>query len=251
MKGFTIVLGIAVVYVLVHQIALLFPAKEEWQHNLGMLFQGLSLSYIAAFIFFYVHNHFPLKRTKKKFRRIINKELSDLWEICFHFTGTLKKYSRAEQLNVKEGNYHETLPLLLKNLPVNVQDVAEDEPVKSGFYKLPLDPWFDELNPPIDVLTEGFHKWSDAISYIDRKANGTLNRILYVQNVVEEETLVDLFDLVKSLEAFLTIAKLYEDKGLKYFDNEYLSKNVINFYQVTNKLRPYNKAYKDPKYNRD
>lgn len=244
MKGFTFLLGCAVFYVLLHQGLLLIPATDQWQYNMGMLFQGLSLSYIAAFIFFYVHSHSPLKSTKKKFQRIINKELSDLWIVCKSLTQMLERHTKAEIEMIDEKNLYKTVPILLRKLPVNLTGVVEEEPEKPGSYKLPPDSRFEELNPPITIMTEGFIKWSDAIKHVDRKVNGSLNRILKIQNVVEEEILIDLFDLVKSIDAFLTVAKLYENVGYAHLDNSYLEDKIINIYEVTNKLRPYNKAYK-------
>ncbi|XKK34415.1 hypothetical protein HFP66_01460 [Bacillus sp. A17A.1] len=64
---------ISLLWAISHQFLLLIPAPSEVFYNLGMLFQAISLSYIAAFLFYLVHNYLPEKEFKKKVERWLMK----------------------------------------------------------------------------------------------------------------------------------------------------------------------------------
>lgn len=246
-----IALIIAVIYVIIHQFLLQIPASGDWQYNLGMLFQALSLSYIAAFLFYLVHNHYPYLRAKKKYQPVITRELSDLWEICNSFTYMMSYHSNVSAYDSSPYNFKNSVPKQLQNLPVNLRKEETEDNIESyrngqKNYTLPPDKEFDEKNKPLRIRELGFDKWGEAIEYVSSNISNTLNKILKLKDVVEEETILKIFDMEKSINDFRIVAKIYEEANNKTFNNGYLEKQFIKFYEGTEELRKYNKTYKDP-----
>lgn len=64
---------ISLLWVFIHQRLLLIPAANEARYNLGMLFQAIALSYIAAFLFYLVHNVYPEMKFKRKWSQLLTK----------------------------------------------------------------------------------------------------------------------------------------------------------------------------------
>ncbi|MEC0694179.1 hypothetical protein [Bacillus atrophaeus] len=249
---FIFALIIGVLYVVIHQFLLLIPANEDWQYNLGMLFQALSLSYIAAFLFYLVHNHYPYLRAKKKYEPVINRELNDLWEICNSLTYAIGHHSKVTAYDSFPYNFNDSVPKQFRNLPVSLKkeetkDITENKDTSvHRSYTLPLDNEFDEKNKPLVIIEMRFDKWSEAIEYVSSNISNTLNKILKLKDVVEEETILKLFDLEKSINDFRIVAKIYEESDYKTFQNGYLEQQFIKFYEGTEELRKYNKKFKAP-----
>ncbi|MGP1906805.1 hypothetical protein ACTSEZ_01450 [Metabacillus sp. JX24] len=247
-----IALGIAVLYVVVHQFLLQIPANGDWQYNLGMLFQALSLSYIAAFVFYLVHNHYPYLKAKKKYEPVINRELNDLWEICNSLTYMMSYHSKVSAYDSWPYDFKNSVPNQLQNLPVKLKNEETEANIKSKnsngqkLYTLPPDKDFDEKSKPLTIRELGFDKWSEAIEYVGSNISTTLNKVLKLKEVLEEETILRIFDLEKSINDFRIVAKIYEDANYKTFKNGYLEKQFIKFYEGTEELRKYNKKYNDP-----
>ncbi|MDQ7723537.1 hypothetical protein FPQ02_02295 [Bacillus halotolerans] len=237
---------IAVLYVVVHQFLLQIPANGNWQYNLGMLFQALSLSYIAAFLFYLVHNLYPYLRAKKKYEPVIIKELNDLWEICDSLTYMMSHYSKVTVYISWPYDYKNSVPEQLQNLPVKVNNKETEINSDQEEHILPSDKEFDEKSKPLTIRELKFDKWSEAIEYVSSNINNTLNKVLKLKDVVEEETILKIFDLEKSINEFRIVAKIYEDANKKTFRNGYLEKKFIKFYEGLEELRKYNKKYNDP-----
>lgn len=243
---------VCVVYVTIHQFLLQIPASGEWIYNLGILFQGLSLSYIAAFLFFIVHNYYPDFVTKKKYQPVIDRELSDLWEICNSLT-YMMSYHSGVQVDNRADNFKESVAEQLQNLPVDlIEDVKEEnidgiDTNSQRKYPLPPDPEFDEKSKPIRIREMGFDKWSEAIEYTNSNISLTLSKVLKMKDVVKEETILNIFDLEKSINDFRIVAKIYEESYNKTFKNGYLEQKFVKFYESTEELKDYNKRYKHPK----
>lgn len=191
MRVFIYALLICVLYVIVHQFLLQIPANGDWQYNLGMLFQALSLSYIAAFLFYLVHNQYPYLRAKKKYEPVINRELNDLWEICNSLTYAMRHHSKVTAYDSWPYNFEDSVPKQLQNLPVSLKNKENDEKLKSidtnvqKSYTLPEDKNFDEKNKPLVIMEFGFDKWSEAIEYVSSNINNTLNKILKLKDLVD------------------------------------------------------------------
>lgn len=243
---------VCVVYVIIHQFLLQIPARENWIYNLGILFQGLSLSYIAAFLFFIVHNYYPDVITKKKYQPVIDRELSDLWEICNSLTYMMSYHSGVQVYNGSD-DFKESVADQLRKLPVSLNEDVEEENIDESEnnspkkYSLPPDPEFDEKSMPIRIREMGFDKWSDAIEYTNSNISITLSKILKMKDVVKEETILKIFDLEKSINDFRIVAKIYEESKNKTFRNGYLEQKFVKFYEGTEELKEYNKRYKHPK----
>lgn len=222
-----ITLIICVVYVIIHQFLLQIPASEEWIYNLGILFQGLSLSYIAAFLFFIVHNYYPDFITKKKYQPVIDRELSDLWEICNSLTYMMSYHSGVQVYNGAD-SFKESVAEQLQNLPVHLNKDLKEE------------------NKPIRIREMGFDEWSEAIEYVHSYISINLSKVLQMKDVVKEETILKVFDLEKSINDFRIVAKFYEESSKKTFKNGYLEQKFIKFYEGTEELKGYNNRYKHP-----
>jgi hypothetical protein len=249
---FIVALIICVLYVIFHQFLLQIPAKEEWQYNLGMLFQGLSLSYIAAFLFYIVHNYYPYLKARKKYQSVIDRELSDLWEICNDFIHMIGHYSKISAYDSFPYDFKNAVPRQLQNLPVNLNNREDDHSTDSGIsnsqknHTIPADEEFDEKTKALRIRELEFDKWSETIEYVNSNINNTLNKTLKLKDLIEEETILKIFDLEKSSNDFRIVARIYEESNKKTFENGYLEKQFIKFYEATQELRKYNKAYKDP-----
>ncbi|OMC80929.1 hypothetical protein [Viridibacillus sp. FSL H8-0123] len=243
---------ICVLYVIIHQFLLQIPANGDWQYNLGMLVQALSLSYIAAFLFFIVHNYYPYLSTKKKYQPVIDRELNDLWEICKDLTTNMSTHSNVRVTDFESEKLKLSVAKLFRNLPVNLKDDVNGENLDSKdttgqkVYPFPRDEEFDEKNKPLKIRGLNFDKWSEAIEYVNSNISRTLNKVLKLKDVVEEETILKIFDMEKSIADFGMIAKIYEGSNNKTFANEYLEQQFIKFYEGIEELRKYNKRYKDP-----
>ncbi|MFL0361665.1 hypothetical protein ACH0BF_01435 [Pseudobacillus sp. 179-B 2D1 NHS] len=249
-----IALLVGVLYVVVHQFLLQIPANGDWQYNLGMLFQALSLSYIAAFLFYLVHNHYPYLRAKKKYQPVISRELNDLWEICNDLTYMMRRHSNVSAYDSSPYDFKNSVPKQLQHLPVNFKNEETEKNVNSNgqiLYPLPPDKEFDEKKKPIAIRELGFDRWSEAIEYVSSNISNTLDKVIKLKDVVEEETILKIFDLEKSINDFRIVAKIYEESNYKTFKNEYLERQFIKFYEGTEELRKYNKKYKDPFKNKD
>ncbi|WP_147296310.1 hypothetical protein [Halobacillus trueperi] len=237
---------------MIHQFLLQFPADEEWKYNLGILLQGLSLSYIAAFLFFIVHDYYPHFLTKKKYQPIIDRELSNLWEICNSLTYSMSKHSGVK-VYYKSENFEESVAEQLRNLPVQFNKDVKEENIDSEDissktkHPLPPDEEFDKKDKPIIIREMGFDKWSDAIEYTTSNISLTLNKVLKMKDIVKEETVIKIFDLERSISDFRIVAKIYEESHNKTFKNGYLEQVFVKFYEGTEELKDYNKRHKDPK----
>lgn len=251
-KFIVLFLAICIGFVIVHQFLLQSPANGDWEYNLGMLFQALSLSYIAAFLFFLVHNYHPYLLTKKKYQPVIDRELSDLWEICKYLSDSMESHSKPDvkiPFNTRDIT-NKMVVEMLRRLPVNLNSDVREESMKNlstmGEKQYPVipDDKFDEKNKPIVIRGLGFDKWSEATEYVNSTINSTLNKMLQMKDVVEKETILKLFDLEKSSNDFRMVAKIYEEAGNQTFKNGYLEERFINFYKGTGELRKYNKNYK-------
>lgn len=227
----SIALGVSVLYVLIHQFLLQFPAKRVWQYDLGMLIQALSLSYVAAFLFYFVHNHYPYLKTKEKFQRIIERELNDLWDICNALTYSMSNHSKT---SVEGQELNKIISKQLRNLPV---DLINNEKSNTQGITLDMD------NKPIKIGTLHFDKWSEAIEYVHSNISNTLSKVINLKDVVDEKTIIAIFDLEKSCNDFRLIAKLYEENHIQSFENEFLKKQIIKFHESTNELHKYRKSY--------
>ena len=222
-----IALIICVLYVIIHQYLLQIPANEDWQYNLGMLVQALSLSYIAAFLFYLVHNYYPYLRTKKKYQPVIDRELSDLWEICNSLTYMMSHHSNVLVDDSGLDSLKKSVAEQLRNLPVNLNEKStdsEDSTDTNGQkkYSLPLDDEFDEKYKPLIIRELSFDKWSKTIEYVNSNINSTLSKVLKLKDAVDEETILRMFDLEKSSYDFKIVANIYEDSYNKTFKNGYL-----------------------------
>lgn len=238
-------------YVLIHQILLQIPAKERWHQDLGLLFQALSLSYIAAFLFYIVHDYFPYLKAKKKYQPVIDRELSDLWEICNGFTYMIRHHSQVSVYNVSPPDFKSTVPKQFQSLPVHlnkVEDIRSTNNKQKNFIP-PADTEFDEKSKPLIIREISFDKWSEAIDYVSLNINNTLNKVLQLKEVVDEETILKIFDLEKSINDFRIVAHIYEENNYKTFKNEYLEQKFIKFYEGTEELKKYKNSYKDPRKN--
>ncbi|GLO68306.1 MULTISPECIES: hypothetical protein [Oceanobacillus] len=219
---------VCVLYLVIHPLLLV---HINWFNYYGMLLQGLSLSYIAAFLFYLVHNYYPYISTKKRYETVIDRELSDLWEICNGLTYSIRHHSSS--INTEADNISKQL----QNLPVNLKkDVEENE---LNGYPVPPDKNFDEKNKPIIIRELGFDKWSDAAQYVSSKIGSTLNKVLKMKDVVEEETILKLFDLENAINDFRTVATIYERENKDTFKNGYLEQKFVKFYDGTNELKKY------------
>ncbi|GEM_PF-6519846 len=239
-----IALIIAVFYVITHQFLLQIPAKGDWQYNLGMLFQAMSLSYIAAFLFYLVHNYFPDLRTKKKYQPVINRELKDLWEICNGLTFAMRHHSGVQVVDFESNKLKEAVTNQLRNLPVNLNKVDDDEIEENSgqnYYRITPDEEFDKKNKPITIREMNFNKWSDAIEYVNSNISNTLNKILKLKDVIDEKTILTLFDLEKSINDFRMVTKIYEENNIDTFRNGYLEVHFVKFHEATQELKRYNK----------
>lgn len=239
-------LVVCFLYIIAHQFLLKIPANGEWKYNLGMLFQAISLSYIAAFLFYLIHNYYPYLKAKKKYEPVINRELSDLWEICNSLTHMIGHHSKVSAYNVYPYDFKNSVPKQFQNLPVDLKQIKIRKSNDQKNYSLLQDKEFNEKNKPLIIREMSFDKWSEAIDYVDFNISNTLNKILKLKDLVEEETILKLFDLEKSINDFKIVAKIYEDANHETFKNGYLEKQFINFYEGTEELRKYNKAYKNP-----
>ena len=238
------VLILCVLYVIIHQFLLQIPAKGDWQYNLGMLFQAMSLSYIAAFLFYLVHNYYPELRTKKKYQPVINRELSDLWEICNGLTYTMRHHSGVPVNDFETNKLKVAVAKQLQELPVNLNKVEDEENIEfngQNIYPIIPDDEFDKKNKPIVIREMSFSKWSEAIEYVNSNISNTLNKILKLKDVIDEETILTLFDLEKSINDFRMVAKIYEESNTETFGNGYLEVHFVKFHKGTQELKKYKK----------
>lgn len=242
MRVFISALIICVLYVIIHQYLLQIPANENWQYNLGMLFQGLSLSYIAAFVFYLVHNYYPYLRTKKKYEMVINRELNDLWEICNNLTYAMRHHSKVNVYDSLPYKFNELVPKQLQNLPVCLGEKKFTESIDTNdlkSYSLPPDEEFHKKNKPLIIIEIGFDKWSEALEYVNSNISSTLNKILKLKDLIDEQTILKIFDLEKSANDFKIVAKIYEEANYETFENGYLERQFVKFYEGIEELKKY------------
>ena len=244
-----IFLGLSIFGVIVHQVLLQYPAQAEWQYNLGMLFQALSLSYIAAFIFYVVHTFSPYFKFKKKIEPVIERELSDLWTVCNALSYMMAHYSGVSAYQTFPHNFEKSVPEQISKLPVNpVLPITRDnlEPgVKS--YSLPRNDIFEQENKPITIIDKGFNKWSEAIEYVTLNTNKSLELIIGLKDFVDIETMMKLSLLQKSLNDFHTAANVLEKSNDGTFENNYLARQMIEFYNSLEHLLKYNHKFNENK----
>jgi len=244
-----IFLGLSIVWVIAHQFLLQIPAKGEWQYNIGILFQGLSLSYIAAFIFYLVHNFAPFFRFQKKIEPLINREMNDLWEVCNDLSHMMRTYSGVSAYKTAPYNFQESVPEQIRELPVEpVLPANRGKTVTKGnAYPIPSDPDFDKKNKPITIGVNDFDKWSEAIEYVSVNTSKSLELIIGFKDFVDVETIMKLSLLQKSLNDFQTVAHLYEKQKQKTFQNGYLEKQMVEFYNSLEALAKYKEKHKKSK----
>lgn len=222
---------ISILWVLIHQFLLLIPATYEAQYNLGMLFQAISLSYIAAFLFYLVHNVYPERKFKKKMEPVVNEELSQLWDLCNDFTRSMTYHSGVHVIKNPSAERKDLVSEQIKNLPVfpGVRN-RDDEGGK------PLPPDFD--NKPIDLQLDSFYYWSDATQYFINRTEKTLSLLLSLKEFVDVETLIKISLLKNTLGNFKFIADTYEKQGvLRNFDNLFTQKDMIHVYEAYEYLK--------------
>ncbi|PGM61416.1 hypothetical protein CN947_13455 [Bacillus cereus] len=233
----------SILWVFIHQFLLLIPATDEWQYNLGMLFQAIALSYIAAFIFHLVHNVYPLVRFKNKMERVINQELSELWEVCNSFSYQMRFHSKVDVYISKPVNLKVVVPEQIKNLPVIPGTIKNNDQETTGTsYPIPADP----NEKPIQLNLETFDLWSDTIKYVIQQTDKTLNLLLSLKEFVNVETLIKISLMQKALYNFQHIANMYEEAGRnERFDNLFLQKEMIKFYEALEDLKTYYKKHSE------
>src|SRR5699024_12070099 len=74
---------ITLIWSILYQFVLIdYPALNNFIYRLGEFTQILCLSYIAAFIFFFVNTHFIIHIQKEKMKCIIKIQLKEIYVVC-------------------------------------------------------------------------------------------------------------------------------------------------------------------------
>ncbi|PET92229.1 hypothetical protein CN527_30825 [Bacillus cereus] len=230
---------ISLLWVFIHQYLLLIPATYEAQYNLGMLFQAISLSYIAAFLFYLVHNVYPEMKFKKKMEPVVNEELSQLWHVCNDFTYSMSFHSKTPVIKGSPANRKDLVSKQIANLPVfpgvpleDGDDIPED-----SIRILP-----DHDNKPIVLQSGRFDYWSDATQYFINRTEKTLSLLLSLKEFVDVETLIKISLLKNTLGNFKFIADTYEKQRVQgKFDNLFTQQDMIHVYEAYEYLKTFKK----------
>ncbi|MEB9975317.1 hypothetical protein P4K82_27920 [Bacillus cereus] len=234
---------ISIIWVGIHQRLLLIPATSEARYNLGMLFQAIALSYIAAFLFYLVHNVYPEMKFKKKMKPVVNEELSQLWHVCNGFTYSMSYHSRIQVLKNSSAERKNLVSEQIKNLPVFPgvpQKIGEEIP-KGNYRILP-----DYDNKPIVLQSANFDYWSDATQYFINRTEKTLSLLLSLKEFVDVETLIQISLLKNTLGNFKFIADTYEQQGVqRNFDNLFTQQDMIHVYEAYEYLETIKKKHEE------
>lgn len=232
---------ISLLWVGIHQRLLLIPATSEARYNLGMLFQAIALSYIAAFLFYLVYNVYPEMKFKKKMGPVVNEELSQLWHVCNDFTYSMRFHSGIPVLKDSPANRKALVSKQIENLPVfpgGPKGVGEDIPEDS----IRILPDYD--NKPIVLQSGSFDYWSDATQYFINRTEKTLSLLLRLKEFVDVETLIKISLLKNTLGNFKFIADTYEKQRVqRKFDNIFTQEDMIHVYEAYEYLEKIKKKH--------
>ncbi|PGU49507.1 hypothetical protein [Bacillus cereus] len=226
---------ISLLWVGIHQRLLLIPATSEARYNLGMLFQAIALSYIAAFLFYLVHNVYPERKFKKKMKPVVNEELTQLWYVCNAFTYSMRFHSGTPVIEGSSANRKDLVSKQIANLPVfpGVSQKDGDDIPEDSIRILP-----DHENKPIVLQSSNFDYWSDATQYFINRTEKTLSLLLSLKEFVDVETLIKISLLKNTLGNFKFIADTYENQRVqRKFDNLFTQKDMIHVYEAYEYLK--------------
>lgn len=230
---------ISLAWAISHQFLLLIPAPSEVLYNLGMLLQAISLSYIAAFLFYLVHNYFPEREFKKTVEPMVNKELSSLWEICNDLSYQMSRYSKVNVFETAPLNLDQMVPKQIEKLPV-IRGLYYpcDEQVPKNSKKIPAD--LD--HKPINLQNNEFDFWSTASQFVITEIDKRITLLLSLKEFTDTETLMKISNMQSALKNFNFIANTYENNAFfERFDNLFIQRDMINFYEGYIHLKKYHK----------
>ncbi|HEF1906372.1 hypothetical protein [Bacillus cereus] len=230
---------ISLLWAISHQFLLLIPAPSEVFYNLGMLFQAISLSYIAAFLFYLVHNYLPEKEFKKKVEPMVNEELSTLWSICNDFSYQMRRYSEINVFETHPLNLESMVPKQIKNLLVLPGTYHQKNgPIPKNSHRIPP----DINNKPIMLQNKQFDYWSTASQFVMTETDKRIALLLTLKESIDTETIIKLSLMQNAIKNFNLIANTYEENNVhKTFDNLFIQKDMINFYEGYIHLKKYYK----------
>ena len=220
-------LSICFLIILLHQIFLLKPAPHESLYNLGMLFQAIILSYIAAVIFQYVYEEKPHQKNKKKMDPVITHEINNLWEILNSFTYQISWHSKVNSPQSFPIKFDEEIPKIISKLPVIQKNNSNN----------------NSSEIVIVIQNLEFSQWSTAIEYVNNQTEKSLIFLLGFKEYVDVDILRDLSILQKGLITFQQVAFLYEQSKKETFKHKYLERELIEIYKIINKLESYSKLH--------
>jgi hypothetical protein len=230
---------ISLLWAISHQFLLLIPAPSEIFYNLGMLFQAISFSYIEKILFYLVHNYLPEKEFKKKVEPMVNEELSTLWKICNDFSYQMRRYSEVNVFETHPLNLESMVPKQIKNLLVLPGTYHQkNEPIPKNSHRIPP----DINNKPIMLQNKQFDYWSTASQFVMTETDKRIALLLTLKESIDTETIIKISLMQNAIKNFNLIANTYEENNVhKTFDNLFIQKDMINFYEGYIHLEKYYK----------
>src|SRR5699024_1657565 len=171
---------ITLIWSILYQFVLIdYPALNNFIYRLGEFTQILCLSYIAAFIFFFVNTHLPRHVQKEKLKGIIKIQLKEFYDVCN---------------NLQYAFYcHSTVPQISTN------DIEIENQAKKTAKKLPV-----IAEKTIVIYTQSFNNWKDALIYSSGILDKQMNNLMEFKEEMDIDTILALNN-IKSSAHFLQL----------------------------------------------
>ncbi|WP_161515509.1 hypothetical protein [Priestia megaterium] len=204
-------------FVLIYNIWLLnIPEKISWGYEIGVIIHTLCLSYIAAFIFFFLNIHHSQFKSRVKGRTYVQNKISKISRLNMELHSVLKK-----QLNSENEEELEKRILTEEQIKTACTEINVKQQVK--------------VTSTVDYV---FGNWFQYFNYMHKEIMEVISSLAQ-QNLYNDEELFEiLFKIEFQFDAYLNRFK-GNQVNVKEDSLNFFKDGIIGFSSLTEELIKY------------
>jgi hypothetical protein len=219
------ILYVDILFIFIYNIWLLqIPERVQWGYEFGVIVHTLSLSYISAFIFFFVNIHHSQFKSRVKGRTYVHNKISKISRLNRELHTILKDYLEPDA--TKELGEEE---LTEEQIRAVCKKINVKQPVKVS-----------------SIVDHTFGDWFQYFNYIHEEIMEVISSLAR-QNLYNDDELFEiLFKIENHFDTYLNRFKgnqvNVQDDKLHYFDDGIVSFNLLikELIKYREKLDKYN-----------